>query len=267
MKYYKLDRDVKQYLKRMSVDGIKTPADIYSVNDFVVGLKDLSLWGNAIFWPLRSTQNAGIGTKAYSLSNLGIYDGTLGGSVLPRWDGNGIFFQDASNTYMNTNLIHEDTEDINIFAVVECNPYTTQPHVICSNRGVGGDNFKGFTCSQDWYAQGAYTLLWSPTTELGAGVTRITNGSFNAYFHKILVSNPTKAVGISVNTGAETTTSGVRTYVKSSNGLVIGSQSTSQSESLGGRITMLAYFKTPTIERSLIYNLYKNTAGKGLNLP
>ena len=36
MKYYKLDRDTKAYLKRMAVDGIKTPADIYSVNDFVV---------------------------------------------------------------------------------------------------------------------------------------------------------------------------------------------------------------------------------------
>ena len=43
MKYYKLDRDTKAYLKRMAVDGIKTPADIYSVNDFVVGLKDLNI--------------------------------------------------------------------------------------------------------------------------------------------------------------------------------------------------------------------------------
>jgi hypothetical protein len=54
MKYYKLDRDTKAYLKRMAVDGIKTPADIYSVNDFIVGLKDLNLWQNCSIFCFRS---------------------------------------------------------------------------------------------------------------------------------------------------------------------------------------------------------------------
>ena len=88
MKYYKLDRDTKAYLKRMAVDGIKTPADIYSVNDFVVGLKDLNLWGNVVFWPLRANQNAGTGLTAYSLGGLGTYNGTLVNS--PSWQANGI---------------------------------------------------------------------------------------------------------------------------------------------------------------------------------
>jgi hypothetical protein len=267
MKYYKLDRDTKAYLKRMALDGIKTPPDIYSVNDFVVGLKDLNLWENAIFWPLRSTQNAGIGTKAYSLSNLGIYDGTLGGSVIPRWDGNGVFFRDASNTYITTNLIQEYNENINIFAIVECNPYITEPHVICSTRKVSTNT--GFTCAQDWYAQGANTIIWSTVvaTDVVANISRITNGSFNAYFHRISISNPTKTAGISLNAGAQTTTNGNIDHAYSFSGLVIGAQHTSGSESLGGRIAMLAYFKTPNIQNSLIYNLYKSTAGKGLGLP
>ena len=62
MKYYKLDRDTKAYLKRMAFDGIKTPADIYSVNDFIVGLKDLNLQDFTEAYFYSNLQNAGSGT-------------------------------------------------------------------------------------------------------------------------------------------------------------------------------------------------------------
>jgi hypothetical protein len=91
MKYYKLDKDTKAYLKRMAVDGIKTPADIYSVNDFIVGLKDYSIWGDVLDgWVMRSTQNAGTGSRVYSLKD-NRYNGTLenGGT----WTANGIYLR------------------------------------------------------------------------------------------------------------------------------------------------------------------------------
>jgi hypothetical protein len=90
MKYYKLDKDVKQYLKRMAVDGIKTPADIYSVNDFVVGLKDLNLYSGLIdLWFTRSLQNAGISTKLYAFKSS-YYDATITSDGSPTWTANGI---------------------------------------------------------------------------------------------------------------------------------------------------------------------------------
>jgi hypothetical protein len=76
MKYYKLDRDTKAYLKRMTVDGIKTPADIYSVNDFVVGLKDINLFNFVEMYFYSKNHNISTGTKVYAFRD-GKNDGTL----------------------------------------------------------------------------------------------------------------------------------------------------------------------------------------------
>ena len=41
------------------------------LNDFVLGIKGLGLWGNTICWPLRSYQNIGTGAIVYSLGGYG----------------------------------------------------------------------------------------------------------------------------------------------------------------------------------------------------
>jgi hypothetical protein len=66
MKYYKLDRDTKAYIKRMAVDGIKTPPDIYSVNDFIVGLKDINLFNFVEMYFYSTIHNSSSGTKIYA---------------------------------------------------------------------------------------------------------------------------------------------------------------------------------------------------------
>ena len=85
MKYYKLDRDTKAYLKRMAVDGIKTPPDIYSVNNFIVGLKDLNLQDFTEAYFYSNLQNAGSGT-VYSFRN-NLNNGTIAGTHNRRTDG------------------------------------------------------------------------------------------------------------------------------------------------------------------------------------
>jgi hypothetical protein len=100
MKYYKLDRDTKAYLKRMAVDGIKTPADIYSVNDFVVGLKDLNLQDFTEAYFYSNLQNAG-SEKVYSFRN-NLNNGTIVGSHNRRTDG--IELTDGANSAINTNF-------------------------------------------------------------------------------------------------------------------------------------------------------------------
>ena len=69
------------------------------INSFVKGIKDLGLYNNMVCWPLRSSQNAGTGTTAYSLGGLGTYNGTLTNG--PTWGGDGIIF-DGSNDFINT---------------------------------------------------------------------------------------------------------------------------------------------------------------------
>jgi hypothetical protein len=51
------------------------------INSFVKGIKDLGLWSSMVCWPLRSSQNAGTGTTAYSLGGYGTI----------QWDANWIF--------------------------------------------------------------------------------------------------------------------------------------------------------------------------------
>lgn len=104
MKYYKLDKDVKQYLKKMAVDGIKTPADIYSVNDFVVGLKDLNLQDFTEAYFYSNLQNASTGT-VYSFKN-NLNNGTIAGTHNRRTDGIELIDSNGQgNAVINTNFL------------------------------------------------------------------------------------------------------------------------------------------------------------------
>lgn len=68
------DADAAAYFDRAGVTDATAKAQI---NAFVKGIKDLGLYSNMVCWPLRSSQNAGTGTTAYSLGGLGTYNGTL----------------------------------------------------------------------------------------------------------------------------------------------------------------------------------------------
>jgi hypothetical protein len=57
--------------------------DVSNLSAFVKGVKELGLWSNMVCWPLRSSQNAGTGTTAFSLGGLGTYNGTLTNG--PTW--------------------------------------------------------------------------------------------------------------------------------------------------------------------------------------
>jgi hypothetical protein len=69
-------------------------SDRAAVSAFVRGVKDLGLWESMVCWPLRSSQNAGTGTTAYSLGGLGTFNGTLVNG--PTWDAEGILFGASS---------------------------------------------------------------------------------------------------------------------------------------------------------------------------
>jgi len=68
--------------------------DVWNIQKFVQGVKTLGLWDDMVCWPLRSAQNAGTGTVAYSLGGLGAFNGTLVNG--PTWGSDGIFSDDAT---------------------------------------------------------------------------------------------------------------------------------------------------------------------------
>ena len=82
-----------------STAGVTSTAGKQQISRFVIGIKDLGLWSNMVCWPLRSSQNAGTGTTAYSLGGFGTFNGTLTNG--PTWGSNGIVFIRTSSHYIN----------------------------------------------------------------------------------------------------------------------------------------------------------------------
>ena len=88
------DADASTYF---TTAGVTSVAGRQQISRFVTGIKDLGLWSSMVCWPLRSSQNAGTGTTAYSLGGLGTFDGTLTNG--PTWGTDGIVF-DGSNDFI-----------------------------------------------------------------------------------------------------------------------------------------------------------------------
>jgi hypothetical protein len=241
MKYYKLDRDTKAYLKRMAVDGIKTPADIYSVNDFVVGLKDLNLWGSIICWPLRSNQNAGSGNIVYSLGGLGVYNGTLANG--PTWQANGIRFSPA-NSCMQIGYTLASGRHTILAAAFNGTIIANAQIFRVSNTA---NNF------HFWQRRnGLFATSFSPNTDLSGYINgAITNtANANAY-----------------NTFGATTSRTFATGTSSGTPCFFGDTANSQQWGDIGAFASIFNLELTTAEILSLHNLYKVTAGKGLNLP
>ena len=93
------DADAAAYFERAGVTDATAKGQI---NAFVKGVKDLGLWSSIVSWPLRSAQNAGTGTTAYSLGGAGTFNGTLTNG--PTWSADGVVF-DGTNDCVTTSLV------------------------------------------------------------------------------------------------------------------------------------------------------------------
>ena len=83
----KWELDVQAYLNTCNITAA-TPRK--QIRDFSAGVNDLGLWNSMVCWPLRSSQNYGSGTTAFSLGGLGTFNGTLTNG--PTWGADGVNF-------------------------------------------------------------------------------------------------------------------------------------------------------------------------------
>jgi len=272
MKYYKLDRDTKAYLKRMAVDGIKTPADIYSVNDFIVGLKDLNLW-NLVYdgWFLRKNQNAGLGSKVYGIRN--ILNGTL---INGSWGEAGMIF--TSNTgYINFDFLNV----INIFRISNFAILNTMANssnsTIMSINAAGASNSSGsryehaifgptgnIVCRENNLTGGSTAKIWGSAnyTNVGIGFYFTATGRDN-------IQNPNISNGFTEHNSSRSTSvtgTGVqpRTFTSNITQIFSGGGS-NRNEVCAFQMWFLEMLDTN--QTLLLRSLSKATIGKGLNLP
>jgi hypothetical protein len=215
------------------------------INNFVKGIKSLGLWNSMVCWPLRSSQNAGGGTTAFSLGGLGRFDGTLVNA--PVWGGDGVsgFLQNSSRR-IETSVGYNFSTQNSIFA--------------CARKTAAGD--------LRLVGQSNETPLFVGTTEIryfngataGGTATHPGTNVRSTYSHAFGSST---VVGM-VNGGAPVTSA------YSPNNLAI-QFFIGQGGTNGwvGDISFFAYFsqQVATSAHSQLHSLYRQTLGLGLGLP
>lgn len=243
--------------------------DRAAINAFVRGVKNLGLWANMVCWPLRSSQNAGFGSTAYSLGGLGAADATLTNG--PTWGTNGAPFTSAQ--FANAAIPALDQDVTLLFCGAgDGSTYTENfPH------------FFGVQASADWSLNQIVLGANGDSSNVGifhrnsATVTgfagNIASGMSAATAHRFLTGSAKTGVILNVkNIGANTSVA--------NNAAVSAGTATLNRMQLNGRwagsmslgVPFTCSFcgiVTPNISGSeaAIYTLYKSTLGQGLGLP
>ena len=121
MRFYQLDNDTKKYIKRLNYNGIKTPSDITSVDQFIRGLKDLGIYGNMIeAWFFRKNHNAGSGSIVYSFRDS-FNNGAINNISTAVWNDRGLICTASATTslsnYINGNLRSNSLPTTSMFSI------------------------------------------------------------------------------------------------------------------------------------------------------
>jgi hypothetical protein len=238
-----IDGDASAYFTRAGVTDATAKAQI---NEFVKGVKALGIWNSMVCWPLRSTQNAGTGTTAYSLGGLGTFNGTLAGASLPTWGVNGVNFLPSISSRITA-------------ALALSQPFSTYGCISFNSLTNAGSLFSGGSGTN----AGIYNFSNSGKIEVFAGSELTSSASYSLgskFFPTGYFNGASSVVGInnSTNNGSA-----------GSNGissLVIGNN---QNENYAGKdieIPFLMFVSNSAINSS-VYSLYKTTLGSGLGLP
>ncbi len=216
--------------------GITDSTAQIQINDFVKGIKDLGLWSSMVSWPLRSSQNAGTGTTAYSLGGFGTYNGTLVNG--PTWGVDGITIPD--NARITTGAFANQPNSI--FSVVKYNTFssitvwydgTIRQHLY---RGANSQQIVGFA--------GASINALNRAQGVWFGIQLSFDGENGSY-------SIDGQANVIANFGA--------------NNLTQFRMGTSALNQEGG--TNAFHCIINASNAPLLYSLYKSTLGQGLGLP
>ena len=235
-------------------------ADRAVINYFVKGIKRLGLWDDMVCWPLRSAQNAGTGSTAYSLGGLGTYNGTLVNG--PTWGIDGVNFTDGTNQSIQTALTLTSSEDHIYYTAIQCNPEGIEFNIVGSTRNgsSGGytyaSNVFGNFRSQLWDIGGNHVFVTS---------SAITDGTYHSAVYKTKISTAIKQTALIIDAGSESSASGTITQ-DSPNSFKIGEEA-GIGRSFNGNFPFAAFFKNYDASIAEINALYKSTLGQGLGLP
>jgi hypothetical protein len=233
--------------------GITDTTAKQQISDFVVGVKALGLWNNMVSWPLRSAQNAGTGTTAYSLGGFGTFNGTLTGG--PTWGTDGITF-DGTNDYILTTLT-SGFSAVSVFSISKNDAISQIMQEVTKDDE--GSN-------REWAIFGDLGGLFQG--RLFNPFTQINGPAVTTDFKSLCLRGSTTVVNFRRNN--ESGDNGAAgALIQGSAQVTFGAKSGGGDRWFAGIMAGVIIFNTALSDSdtSSIYTLYKNTIGTGLGLP
>jgi hypothetical protein len=237
------DSDAVAYFTRAGVTDATAKAQI---NEFVKGTKDLGLWNDMVCWPLRSSQNAGTGTTAYSLGGFGTYNGTLVNS--PTWGTGGITFTSGSSQKITVPAFNISKTDI----------------ILASCQAATSGNLRSIELA---LFGGGLAGIWAG---FGGQYYWDCNASTNTLNRQSGGSVPTSRIfthGIGSTSGASFFVNGTSILSNAISSTNRNINTFSINDNGGNGNISFAMFSQSITGNASLYNLYKTTLGAGLGLP
>ena len=238
-------------------------SDRAALSAFVRGVKDLGLWESMVCWPLRSEQNAGTGTTAYSLGGLGTYNGSLVNG--PVWGADGI---DTSPTNAHIEIPYNFLNGPNSIvgqtgSLLAAFANFATDFGIISNRGASG-NFWAFG------TRNSTTQIFSTSNVTGGGNSIVTESSLStnnlqfAGFHMDGAANVYRTRWNGTNATSATVSGGT---ASSRTNFQIGREITTQYAVKCAICIIFDGTVLSDTQHDAVESLYKQTLGAGLGLP
>ena len=252
-----LDADAAAYIARSGA------TDRTAINAFVRGVKALGLWNNMVCWPLRSSQNAGFGSTAYSLGGLGTFDGTLVNFSSGAWTADGITFDGTDDRIANASLADNAQGTLFVSAYTDT-LYTGlfEARIASFDSGIeiGATRVSANLGIEAFY-------LSSPFSGVGRNVAA-ASPVLSRWFSAQAVFINASAINRYID-GADKQSAVITATYSSKTGFSLGRRTGGNQLFWNGQISFGAY-STATLsdaQVAALNTLYKSTLGTGLGLP
>jgi hypothetical protein len=194
-----------------------------------------------VCWPLRSSQNAGTGTTAYSLGGLGDFNGTLANS--PAWGVDGVTFSPTNSCLQFGYTLASGSHTI--LTVALNSAIVNNSQIFRVSNSVNNFHF--------WQRRNATSpTLFSPNTDLSGYI----NGA---------ITNT--AIASAYNTFGATTSRTFGTGTSSGTPAFFGDTLNNQQWGDIGSFASIFNLALTTPQILSLHNLLKTTLGQGLGLP
>jgi hypothetical protein len=251
--------------------------DRAAINYFVKGIKRLGLWDDMVCWPLRSAQNAGTGSTAYSLGGLGTFNGTLVNG--PTWGANGVQRNSGANGFISIPSLEIATYgQFSILGAISLSAVANAAQINLlaveyNTESVSATGRIGFYTQTDGVRnvliQANNTLAQDVKREFTSTTSTITDNAFH-FFGGSITPQPAMARTLTRNGSSIGSDSGSMAGTwdaVGSNSAILAAQGNNTSYTAKSSFAMFVSSAITAANQNDVYSLYKSTLGQGLGLP